>query len=292
MQENTLDEIFERQEWLDPIGKSIQHATNRAVAKSGSLGKSIKDFLNGTWLEHPLHPALTDAPVGSWTAGVILDTIGNITGNKVQKMAADSAIALGVASAIPTALAGLADWADTSGPVRRVGLIHALANTTALTMFSISLTRRLSKNRSGASIFSTLGYSAALLGAYLGGELAFRWGAQVNRNAWLEPPAEFTPVLGEADLLENKPTKVEFKGQAVVLVRKGTEVFALCETCSHMGGPLSEGTLHNFEITCPWHRSTYHLEDGSIVHGPTAYPQPCYDVRIHEGKIEVRGARE
>lgn len=292
MHENPIDQIIERQDWLHPIETSIQSTTKQVVKKSGNTGRAVKDFLNGTWLNHPLHAALTDAPVGSWTAATILDLMSKITGSKSQQRGADAAIAFGIVSAIPTALAGLADWSDTGGAVRRVGLIHALANSTALTLFSISMFRRMSRNRKGASLFSTLGFSAAFLGAYLGGELAYRWGTQVNRNAWLEPPTEFTPVLNESDLAENQPIKVEVKGQPIVLIRKGTSIFALCETCSHMGGPLSQGALQNDEITCPWHGSTYNIEDGSLIHGPSAYPQPCYDVRVRAGKIEVRGAEE
>ena len=77
---------------------------------------------------------------------------------------------------------------------------------------------------------------------------------------------------------------------AVLLVKRGERIFAITETCPHLGGPLSEGKLVGDAIQCPWHNSELALEDGHVVNGPTTFPARCFDVRVREGQIEVRAA--
>ncbi len=99
--------------------------------------RQLKDFLHGTWLGHPLHPALTDVPIGAWACMALLDTVG-------QEDAADATLAIGILGALPTALAGAVDWTETGGSVRRTGLVHGLLNTVALGCFVGSLAARRS----------------------------------------------------------------------------------------------------------------------------------------------------
>jgi nitrite reductase/ring-hydroxylating ferredoxin subunit len=74
----------------------------------------------------------------------------------------------------------------------------------------------------------------------------------------------------------------------VLLIRDNSKLYALANTCSHAGGPLNEGELVEGCVVCPWHGSSFRLIDGSIVHGPASMPQPIYQTRIRDGKIEVR----
>jgi nitrite reductase/ring-hydroxylating ferredoxin subunit len=76
---------------------------------------------------------------------------------------------------------------------------------------------------------------------------------------------------------------------ALVVVRRGDVVYALKETCSHAGGPLSQGTLVGDTIVCPWHASAYRLADGVVRHGPSATRQIRYRARVNDGQVEVQG---
>jgi nitrite reductase/ring-hydroxylating ferredoxin subunit len=76
---------------------------------------------------------------------------------------------------------------------------------------------------------------------------------------------------------------------ALVVVRRGDLVFALKDTCSHAGGPLSKGHLAGVTIVCPWHASAYRLRDGAVRHGPSSTRQVTYRARINEGQVEVQG---
>lgn len=101
-------------------------------------------------------------------------------------------------------------------------------------------------------------------------------------------PEEFSSVLAEADLPEDKPVRAEHNGTPIVLVRRGKKIFALAETCSHLGGPLSKGKLDGEIIQCPWHGSRFSVRDGHVVDGPAVHPQPCLETRLRNGQIEVR----
>lgn len=276
------------QDWLDKLAQRLQHAVN-GVFLGSSAGRRAKDFLNGVWLAHPLHPAVTDVPVGAWTTALVLDGVESATGRNLQR-ATSTAIGLGIGGAVISALSGIADWSDTGDDQRRVGVVHATLNTIALTLYSASLWRRLSGRPSGAKALSNAGWLAVFVGAYLGGELAYRLGTQVDRNAWAPRPGEFVPTMNEADLPADKPTRVEAQGVPVMLVRREGTIYALNDTCSHEGCSLSEGRIVEGSIECPCHLSTYRLEDGAVVHGPSPYAQPHYLVQVRDGRIEVRSA--
>jgi nitrite reductase/ring-hydroxylating ferredoxin subunit len=73
-----------------------------------------------------------------------------------------------------------------------------------------------------------------------------------------------------------------------LLVRRGDQIFALAETCSHFNGPLSEGKLEGDSIVCPYHASRFSLLDGRVINGPAVHPQPCLEARARDGQVEVR----
>ncbi|MHB0871619.1 MAG: Rieske (2Fe-2S) protein, partial [Chloroflexota bacterium] len=274
-----------RQGWLDRLAQQLQHGVNRLFHSSDAAHR-VKDFLNGVWLAHPLHPAVTDVPVGAWTTALVLDGVESATGRDTGR-ATSTAIGFGIGGAVISALSGLADWSDTGDDQRRVGLVHASTNTLALGLYGASLWRRLSGNPSRAKLLSTGGWLAMFVGAYLGGELAYRLGTQVDRNAWTPQRREFYPAMRDADLQPDRPTRTEVQGIPIMLVRRGDRVYALGDTCSHMGCSLSGGQLMADAIICPCHGSTYRLEDGSSIHGPSPYAQPSYEVRLLNGQIEV-----
>jgi len=117
-----LQDVASRIEKIDAIDK-IGDSLGGVVKKLIPAGQ-LKDALSGTWLGHPLHPLLTDIPIGSFTSATLLDLVG---GRRSQP-AANFLAAVGVMATLPTAAAGLSDWSDTYGAPRRVGVVHAAAN--------------------------------------------------------------------------------------------------------------------------------------------------------------------
>jgi nitrite reductase/ring-hydroxylating ferredoxin subunit len=277
----TVAEKIETLSALDAVAEPLQQAV-RAVIPNRS---KAKDALSGTWLGHPVHPPLTDLVVGSWTSALLLDLLGG----EGAEDAAERLVGVGVLAALPTALAGLSDWADVRGGSRRVGTLHAIGNTTALTLHVLSWFARRSGNRSGGILLSGLGVGAASFSAWLGGHLAFGRGVGVNETAFDSAPTEWTAVLDEHELEDGALVGVHLASTPLLLVRRGDQLHALDDRCSHRGCSLHEGKLEDDLVVCRCHGSTFRL-DGSIVRGPATAPQPRYDVRANDGRIEIRAA--
>jgi nitrite reductase/ring-hydroxylating ferredoxin subunit/uncharacterized membrane protein len=272
-----------------PIDKALQKLVDKAFYAGGSeAAQSFRNFLNGTWLGDPLHAALTDVPLGSWTAAMIFDLLDAARHNREFSSAADTSVAVGLAGAAAAAVAGLADWSDVDPPARRVGMLHGLLNIGATALFTTSLVLRKKNMRPRGRVIAALGYCAVLASARLGGKMVYTHRVGVDRTSGQTFPEEFVPLMPEPALENDKPTRAEHNGVPILLVRRGSRVFALAETCSHFSGPLSEGTLIGDSIVCPWHQSRFDLASGRVINGPAVHPQPCLEARIENGHVEVR----
>jgi nitrite reductase/ring-hydroxylating ferredoxin subunit/uncharacterized membrane protein len=285
-----IERIFAPKSQIDevaqPIQKNIQGLFQRA-------GQTAADFLNGVWLGHPLHPVLTDVPLGAWTAAVALDTLEDATGDSGIGQAADAAVAIGVAGAVGSAVTGLADWQHTTGESRRVGFAHAALNSIALGFFVGSLVARGNRSRGLGQALSLAGFAVAATSALLGGDLVYRQKIGVNHAPDETSAEDFTAVLPEAQLPENQLTRGMLKDTPLVLLRQGERIYALAETCAHLGGPLAEGDLEMDSqglpiVICPWHGSRFEMASGAVINGPSTFPQPCFEARIRAGQVEVR----
>jgi nitrite reductase/ring-hydroxylating ferredoxin subunit/uncharacterized membrane protein len=222
---------------------------------------------------------------------MVFDALAMINSRHEFAMAADTSIAIGLAGAAGAAITGLADWSDVDPPARRLGLIHGLLNVGATALFATSLILRKKKARSQGLGIGALGYALMTYSAHLGGKLVFKHRVGVDRTAGETFPEDFTAVLPESNLSDNTPTRAMCQGVPILLVRRGDRLFAMAETCSHFSGPLSEGKLDGDSIVCPYHASRFALEDGRVLNGPAVHPQPCLEVRVCNGQIEVRKAR-
>jgi nitrite reductase/ring-hydroxylating ferredoxin subunit/uncharacterized membrane protein len=279
---------LDRQGWLDGAADALQPAVKGTFGALGPAKRDVKNFLHGTWLGHPLHPVLTDIPLGAWTVTLLLDALGDRRGRSGVARAADASLALGLAGALGSAVTGLTDWSETDGRPRRVGMAHAALNVGATLLFGGSLLCRGRGSRGTGRGLAMAGYFATIAAAYLGGELVYHEQIGVDHSSGRELPQKFTPVLDESELPEGKLKRVLYKETPLLLVRRGDRVYALAETCAHLGGPLSEGKLEDDTVVCPWHASRFTLESGEVVDGPSAFPQPCLKTRIRNGQIEVK----
>jgi nitrite reductase/ring-hydroxylating ferredoxin subunit/uncharacterized membrane protein len=274
--------------WLDTLADKIQPVVNKFYSKNGAT-QVVENTLNGVWLGHPLHPVLTDIPIGSWTAAVTLDAFESATGSRRYAKGADTAVLLGAVSSVATAAAGITDWQHLRGEPRRVGILHALLNTITLGLFGFSIAARSSGNRPLGRKFALLGYTTLIFAAFFGGDLVYRLKIGTKHSEVRKDADIFTPVMNASELPEGQMTRIMLDGSPVLLLRRGERVYAISETCSHMGGPLSEGQLRDDNtVVCPWHGSRFSLEDGKVLDGPSTYPQTGYEARIFNQKVELR----
>jgi nitrite reductase/ring-hydroxylating ferredoxin subunit/uncharacterized membrane protein len=275
--------------WLDPLAKRAQPPVQRFF----SARPRLHNLLDGTWLGVPLHPALTDVPMGAWTSAFVLDVVAAVTGSETAEKAADGALAVGVAGSLPAAATGTADWRDLIGEERRIATVHALLNVAGLALNASSLAQRARGNRTAGRALSAAGLALSGTAAHLGGELSFGLGVRVNHTFADTQPSEFVAVADEADVHGLDVTAVTVDGTNVLIARSQSgELCAIANTCSHLGGPLNEGTRDGDVVVCPWHGSRFDLCSGAVLEGPAVFAQPRYEVRTNDGKIELRGASQ
>ena len=278
----TIPETIQRLKQLDRLTDPVANAVD-GVLPAGR----IKDALAGTWLGHPLHPMLTDVVIGAWTSAFVLDAIG---GERTES-AADTLVGLGVLSAVPTAVSGLADWVDTWGPTRRVGTVHAVGNIAAASVYALSWVARKRGARGVGVALGLVGMGIASGTAYLGGHLVFGKGVGVDASVFEHGPRKWTAVADEGDLPPHGALSVRAGDAEIALFRQDGWICAIAERCSHRGAPLHKGEVGDGRVTCPWHGSQFDVCSGAVLRGPATAPQPTFETRVQDGKIEVRAAR-
>ncbi|SCG48006.1 Ferredoxin subunit of nitrite reductase or a ring-hydroxylating dioxygenase [Micromonospora inositola] len=268
---------------LDRVGDRLQR-----IVQATLRPQRVRDALHGVWLGHPLHPAMVQVPVGAWISAAVVDLLPG------QRRAATALVGLGTLSAMPAAVAGLNDWAGLTRDQRRVGLVHAASNTIGVALYAGSLAARLNGRHGLGKALAYLGLSAASTGAYLGGHLAYKQGAQTTQSvSELHRISDgWHSVADMATLPQRQLVTREVDDVSVILYRHGDEVTVMLERCPHQSGPLGQGEVQEVDghdcVVCPWHGSTFRLNGGEVMHGPSANDQQILPTRVVDGVLETR----
>lgn len=287
---------------VDRIAAWLQGGIKVLIGSHHRPPRLFKSLLHGTWLGHPLHPVVTDIPIASWLLTAIFDIVWLLdpAGNAWAARGAQATTLIGVAGALSAILTGMADWSDSYGHERRVGLWHGLLNTLATLLYAISAAQRFDlfagrldlSPHAGESVAATIvgfaGLGTMLVAAFLGGDLVFRNAVGVDHTHFEPAVEDFERAAALADLPERGLHRVVVSGAPVLLIRMGEQVYAVGSTCSHEGGPLHEGELQKFAVQCPWHGSRFNIKTGRVLTGPATAPIPRYDVRLRDGQVEVK----
>jgi nitrite reductase/ring-hydroxylating ferredoxin subunit/uncharacterized membrane protein len=282
--------------WVDRLGW-LRTTSDWLTGVLGPVRERHQDNLvlellhGGRWVGHPLHPALSDLPIGLWAGVMVLDAADRDPAPRRGIDAAGLLSAAGLVAAGATALTGLSDWTVSNEEDRRAGLLHGLLNTVALGLQGASLGTRVAGHRGTARALGVAGFTVTAAAGYLGGHLVFTRGVMVNRVAWATGPRRWTRALQEADLPDDSPTAVQAEGRQIMLYRHHGRLYAIDNICSHTGGLLSRGPVADLTVTCPLHGSRFSLADGCVSRGPASQPQPVLPTRIRNGWIEVRGSQ-
>jgi uncharacterized membrane protein len=178
MADTKIERWLDKQSGLERTARGVQHLIARGLG--GRQG--LEAILHGEFLGHPLHAALTDVPVGAWTATLIFDALGGSWRGWRWRRAADATCAVGLGGALLAALPGAADWHKTEGRARKVGLIHGLTNLGIAGLYAGSLAARKKGRRQLGVGLSSVGYALVLFSGWLGGEMSYRYGVGVNRD--------------------------------------------------------------------------------------------------------------
>jgi len=279
-----MAERVEQAHVLDPIVRWLSDGVVRALPTGPRT-----DALHGVPFGQPAHPALVRLPLGCWTSAVLLDLLGGA--DRASRML----IGAGVAGTVPAMATGLADWSALHTDQQRVGLVHAVCQSGAATLFLGSLAARASGRPGYGRLLSGLGLLAATAGSYLGGHLALRLGAGASHA---EPVSHLSgtgwhDLCGVGELPDRRPVRRQLGYLSLLVYRQGGEVNVLSDRCSHLGGPLHQGRIVVERgaacVACPWHGSTFAIADGTVVHGPATARQPAFETRVTAaGRVELR----
>ena len=98
---------------------------------------------------------------------------------------------------------------------------------------------------------------------------------------------EFTRAADAKDLPPGQSMCIEFGGEKVALFNVGGTVYAISDTCTHRGGPLSEGEVNGTDVTCPLHGATFDLTTGNVKGPPASSPVTHYEVQVEGDEIQI-----
>jgi nitrite reductase/ring-hydroxylating ferredoxin subunit/uncharacterized membrane protein len=285
--------ILGRQEWLDRPSYRFEHILGVAFNALGGARDRVTNAVHGVWLGHPLHPPLASLSTGSIGTTVALDVLGVLPGPARVRDASRFAVhtlGVGILANMVSAVTGLADWQHTHERDRRIGVVHGALNAVAMGLYAMSWSdRRGGRHRRGIAT-NALGYGITISSAYLGGALVFGSGIGIDHSGERLRVEEWTPVLPLTSLQDGKPQRVEVDGMGLVLCRAAdAQVSAFGEYCPHLAAPMADAWIDRGRIVCPWHGSRFAIESGHVLRGPAVAPLPCYQTRLVDGVIEVRG---
>ena len=287
-----FDQIIEGSQAFRDASLSVSRSLHEQVLKQGADGREVADLLHGKHIGHPLHPILTDITVSAWMLGTAFDVLALFSGSRSARQSGNNFKALGTASAVPTALAGITDYSTIKQDAATYGAAHGLLNVMAFTCYLLSTLAGWRGKTQTKLVFSLLGMGFATFSAWLGGDLVYRHRVGVNHTIETGPES-WTAVLAADALKDGDIQRVEVDDAAILLYRDQGQIYAINAVCNHAGGPLDEGKFFKQHcIECPWHQSVFDLRDGQVVHGPATMNQPRYEVVVRDGQIEIRRWQE
>jgi len=255
---------LEQLEALDKVARPLVGAVGRAVRP-----RVVRNLLSGTDLGHPLHPMLTDLPIGAWVMSALPDAVGGPVRRGGRRSAGHCR--RGGRRADRGGRAERLVRHRRAGDPGRAGARRA-EHHGAEPVPGLADRGRRGRRRGGQAL-GLAGLGMLLGGGYLGGHLCFALGVEVNRTAREQRPQQWTPVLADTELADGELCRADAGGVPVLLYRTDGTVYAPASTCTHMGGPLREDTISDGCVTCPWPGSTFRFADGSIMRSPASTPE-------------------
>jgi len=272
---------------LDPLAKQARRIVGAALRP-----RWLRDILHGVPLGHPVHPLAVQVPLGTWVSAAVLDAVPG------THRASQTLVGVGVVSALPSAVAGYADWSRLHEQQQRVGLVHSAANLIATGLYAASFIQRSRGKHTSGKVLGYVGLAVATSGGLLGGHLTYRQAAGVNHTEDVPHlfPQGWHPMGPLDQIAEGRLQQRTVEGTTLLVFRRGDRLSVLADTCSHLSAPLHEGAIVDGPrgsadvgpcVECPWHQSVFSLETGEVVHGPATSAQPKFSTRVNYGIVEV-----
>ncbi len=250
---------------------------------------------------HPIHPMLVALPIGLWIGAFVFSLISAFAHNGALAAAAFYATIAGCVGAVLAAIAGVIDLfgsVPNRSSARQRGYIHGSVNTLALIIFIYAAWRQgspaaLPDNITVLAEF--LGVIAIGYSGWLGGTLVYRNQIGVERlyaNAGRLKERTLDgfdrPVCNQGELGDGQVMLVRIGTERIAVARCSEGVVAFSDSCTHKGGPLSDGAIVGCAVQCPWHGSQFDIRTGRVIAGPAEQHLKTYEVEIRSGEVYVK----
>ena len=188
----------------------------------------------------PAAPGVTDIPIGAWTVAVVLDIIWLVspTTNVWAANAALGAVTVGFLASLVAFASGATDWSDTSAASAHWHLPRP-ADDSAIILYLISGVLRFTNTAHDtvvAAVLAFAGYAVVAIAGYLGGDMVYAKGTNVNHTAWEFGGEDYEAVLPKG-VADNKLYRVTVSGVPVLLVSLGGKYSAISSTCTSRRRP-------------------------------------------------------
>ena len=250
---------------------------------------------------HPIHPMLVSFPIGLWVTAFVFDLIAASGGNRGLLAAGFYCVIAGCIGAVAAALPGTWDWIMTVPPnssAKSRALIHGSLNVAGLLLF-IYVAYRLGSPAAppDTPTLFLMGIGIVILGitGWLGGTLVYRNQIGVDHrfansgklktrslDSWSRP------VCHQSELGDGQMLLAIVATERVVVGRCSQGLFAFGDSCTHRGGPLSDGALVGCTVQCPWHGSQFDVSTGRVIAGPAEEKIRIYSIETRNGEVYVR----
>jgi nitrite reductase/ring-hydroxylating ferredoxin subunit len=99
---------------------------------------------------------------------------------------------------------------------------------------------------------------------------------------------DFVRVADIKDIQSSTMKAVEVAGEKISVANVEGKYYAIGNVCTHVGGPLAEGTLEGYEVECPWHGSKFDVRSGEPTRPPAKRPEPTYEVKVEGNNLLIR----
>lgn len=104
----------------------------------------------------------------------------------------------------------------------------------------------------------------------------------------LELSTDFVKVAETTDIQPSNMRAVDLEGERVCIANVEGSYYAIGNVCTHLGGPLNEGTLEGYDVECPWHGSKFDVRTGEVTKPPAQKAVSAYDVKVEGNNILIR----
>lgn len=250
-------------------------------------------------MSHPLHPIMVGFPIAFFMGTLLFDVLALILNRPAFWQTGKYLEALGVVSALATAVPGFIDYLFTVPPkssAKQRAAKHGLINVLNVVIFATAFFLRLNHNISAYIIIGLEVVGAVLLtiAGYMGGTLVYRnqigvYNRYADLGKWKE--AQLGNKTGRVEVAATDELKTDqmkllhINGKRIILGKTDSAYVAFDDSCTHRGGSLAGGVMICGTVQCPWHGSQFDCYTGEVKAGPAKEKINTYTVTEENGKV-------